>query len=261
LRNVPVVVGGSATGGGVVGLLVGIYDAKRKRSEQRIAAERETARRLSRQLSVLNRVLRHDIRNDVTVIHGNADRILQGADAEGPARAIKRKASRLHGLSESAREVESLIERDGAETEPVDIAALLDAERRRLVRNSDAEVEASIPETAWASASPKIGTAIGHIVENAVEHNDSESPRVEIAAAVDGKDVVLRVADNGPGLPEEEIRVLERGHETAVEHTSGLGLWLANWIVTESGGEIAFESGDTGRSVVTIRLPRTTPPG
>jgi hypothetical protein len=82
-----------------------------------------------------------------------------------------------------------------------------------------------------------------------------------IGAAVDGEDVVLRVADNGPSLPEEEIRVLERGHETVVEHTSGLGLWLANWIVTESGGEIAFESGDTGRSVVTIRLPRTTPPG
>jgi signal transduction histidine kinase len=260
LPDVGVVVSASATGGGVVGLLIGIYDAERKQTERRMAAERETARRLGRRLSVLNRVLRHDIRNDVTVIRGNAERILDGADSEEPARAIKRKASKLHRLSESAREIESLIERDGVATEPIDVAAVLDSEARDLRRSPGVAVETSIPEAAWASASSKIGIAIGHVVENAVEHNDADDPRVEIEADVDGGNVILRIADNGPGFPESEIRVLERGHETDVEHASGLGLWLANWIVTDSGGSITFERGDPRGSVVIIGLPRADPP-
>jgi signal transduction histidine kinase len=67
--------------------------------------------------------------------------------------------------------------------------------------------------------------------------------------------VEIVVADDDPGIPEEEIEILERGEETGLEHTSGLGLWLVHWIVTESGGSVAFESSDTGGSVVRLRLP------
>ncbi|MFB6228397.1 MAG: sensor histidine kinase [Halobacteriales archaeon] len=118
-----------------------------------------------------------------------------------------------------------------------------------------------MPEEAWAVASPKVETAVGHLVENAVEHNDSESPWIRIEAHVDDSHVELRILDDGPGLPEKEIRVLERGHETAFEHASGLGLWLANWIVTESGGEIGFSRDESRGSTVVIRLPRATPVG
>jgi signal transduction histidine kinase len=259
LRDMGVVVVASATGGSVVGFLIGIYDAERKRNERRMASERRKAERLGQRLTVLNRVLRHDIRNDVNVIHGNADRILDGAGADEPARTIKRKAMRLNRLSESAREVESLLSHGECPTEPVDITSLLKEERRGMTRYGDVDIETSIPDGVWVSASPKIETAIGHLVENAVEHNDSASPRIRIEAAVEESHVELRVIDNGPGLPEEEIRVLERGHETEIEHASGVGLWLANWIVTESGGEITFERDESRGSVVTVRLPRATP--
>jgi signal transduction histidine kinase len=260
LLNIGVVVAATATGGGVVGFLIGVYDAERKRNERRIAMEREKAERLGQRLTVLNRVLRHDIRNDVNVIHGNADRILEETDAGEPARTIKRKAMRLTRLSESAREIESLLARGASRTEAIDIAELLNEKHRSMAPYDDIEVETSIPASLRVSANPKIETAIDHLVENAAEHNDSESPWIRIEAGIEDSYVELRVMDNGPGLPEEEIQVLERGHETEIEHTSGLGLWLANWIVTESGGEITFQRDESRGSVVTVRLPRASPP-
>jgi signal transduction histidine kinase len=260
LHNVPVVVGASGTGGGVFGFLIGGYDAARRRSERRMAAERERAKRLSQRLSVLNRVLRHDIRNEVTVIHGNAERILDGVEEDAPALTIKRKVTELHRLSESAREMESLLAFEEIPTETVDIADLIEAERRSLIRDGTVDIETSIPDEAWATANPKIDTAVGHIVENAIEHNDSESPKVEIDVSVSEEEVELVVADNGPGLPEEEVNALERGHETDIDHASGLGLWLANWVVTESDGDLTFECDDPGGTTVRINLPRARPP-
>jgi len=259
LRNAVVVVSATATGGAVIGLLIGIYDAERRRSERRMAAEREKAERLGRRLSVLNRVLRHDIRNDVNVIHGNADRIINGSGAETPARTIKEKATKLHRLSESARQIETLLEREGAPVEPVDLVDLLSEERRRLTSNPGVAVEADLPEKARASASPMIDSAVWNIVENAIEHSDRETPRVEIGAEVGSEWVEIRITDDGPGIPDSEVRVLERGHETDLDHGSGLGLWLTNWIVTESGGKIRFEENEPRGSVVTIRLPRADP--
>jgi len=256
LENVAFVVSGSATGGAVVGFLIGIYDAERRQTERRMAAEREKAERLGRRLSVLNRVLRHDIRNDVNVIHGNADRIIEDAGASEPARTIKRKAEKLSRMSENARQIESLLEREGAPVEPVDLAHLLEKERERLAIDPDVAVEADLPGEARASASPMIESAIGNVVKNAVEHSDRGTPRVEMDVEVGAEHVEVRIADDGPGIPDREVRVLERGHETDLDHGSGLGLWLTNWIVTESGGEIAFERNDPRGSVVRIRLPR-----
>ncbi|MFB6296499.1 MAG: sensor histidine kinase [Halobacteriales archaeon] len=249
------------TGGAVVGYLIGVYDADRIETERGMAAERERAETLGRRLSVLNRVLRHDIRNDVNVILGNADRIVKGANPEGPAQTIKRKASKLHRVSETAREIESLLGSEEFPTESIDVATLAEAKMQDVQRERPRiEVETSIPGAAWASANPLIESAIENVVENAVEHNDSETPRLSVTVEITARTVAVRIADNGPGVPEDELAVLQRGHETDLDHASGLGLWLANWIVTESGGDVDFEENDPRGSVVTIRLPRTDPP-
>lgn len=64
------------------------------------------------------------------------------------------------------------------------------------------------------------------------------------------------MADNGPGIPECELGVLERGYETPLEHTSGLGLWLVNLIVRESDGDLLYAENDPRGSKITIRLQR-----
>jgi signal transduction histidine kinase len=69
-----------------------------------------------------------------------------------------------------------------------------------------------------------------------------------------GGQAVLRIADDGPGLPPVERRVLEAGAETQLTHSTGLGLWLTNWIVRVSNGRVAVDTGDDG-TTVDLELP------
>jgi sensor histidine kinase regulating citrate/malate metabolism len=62
--------------------------------------------------------------------------------------------------------------------------------------------------------------------------------------------------DDDPGVPPEELAVLEDGGETPLRRSSGLGLWLITWIVTESAGTVTFRESDLGGTVVDIRLRR-----
>uniref|UniRef100_UPI003567E59A ATP-binding protein n=1 Tax=Salinigranum sp. TaxID=1966351 RepID=UPI003567E59A len=100
------------------------------------------------------------------------------------------------------------------------------------------------------------------LVENAVEHNDTDAPWVCVSVertAVDGERYVdLTVADDGPPIPEADREVLV-GRDPSLDDASGLGLWLVNWIVTDSGGEVTYEPNDPRGNVVTVRLD--TPDG
>ncbi|WP_394338989.1 sensor histidine kinase [Halorubrum sp. CSM-61] len=72
-------------------------------------------------------------------------------------------------------------------------------------------------------------TAIEEGVENAVKHNDSPSPTVRIRVERrDGEWIEIEIEDDGPGIPEHETHVLERG-ETSLKHADRLGIWLMYW--------------------------------
>lgn len=116
------------------------------------------------------------------------------------------------------------------------------------------------PEKIAVHAHPLVESALRNVIENAVEHNDKETARITIesvSADRAGADFIeIRIADNGPGIPAGEREVLKRGYETRLEHTSGLGLWLVNWIVVESDGQIRFEENGPDGSVVCLQFKR-----
>lgn len=71
---------------------------------------------------------------------------------------------------------------------------------------------------------------LSNLVENAVEHADTDSPTVELAAVIGSEDtqypVTLTVVDDGPGIPDREVEILDAGQETPLKHGSGIGLWV-----------------------------------
>lgn len=71
--------------------------------------------------------------------------------------------------------------------------------------------------------------------------------------------VDLVVVDDGPGIPPTERLVIASGGESALDHSSGLGLWLVDWVVTRSGGAVAITDRSPGTTVV-LRFPATDPP-
>lgn len=253
--------------GGVLGLCIGIYDGQRRKHEHNLQREHNRAQAASNRLSVLNRVLRHDIRNIVTVIQGNATLLLnEEKNPERAAEIIHSKASELEEVSDLARELKQLMERESTEIKSVDIEPIV-REKVARVRDQNPHVnfETDIPMSIKTTVSPLIGRAIEELLENAVEHNDTDNPQVAVTVSTptsglqaDGggpETVVITIRDNGPGIPYDQLEVLERGREIDLEHTNGLGLWLVRWVVDISGGEISFKTGGRRGTTIDMELP------
>ncbi|WP_283404189.1 ATP-binding protein [Halorubrum sp. DM2] len=66
--------------------------------------------------------------------------------------------------------------------------------------------------------------------------------------------VLITVADEGPGFPEDERQVLANGKKEALVHGQGVGLYLAYWVVRSLDSEIEVSESQPG-TTITVRLP------
>ena len=217
-----------------------------------------TERKRTEQLvRLLNRVLRHNLRNDLNVLLGVGTHLQSGLteddDLSELGERIERTANRLLGTSEQARELERYARRE-RDPRRLDPAALFDA-----VTNDAPEgttVDAAVRTERGICAGPELETALTELVENAVEHDPGAETRIELGATADGEWVELTVRDDGTGIDDMEAAAIDAGEETDLVHCSGLGLWLVNWIVTRYGGSFGVSERDDGAgSVASIKLP------
>lgn len=215
-----------------------------------------------KRVEVLNRVLRHDLRNGMNIIEGSAERLAALADdreAESYARAIRDRTDELIELAAKTRVVERTLDRTGI-SGPVDaIEAVETVIDRVRTTHGDPVIERSLPPRAEVQSDDLLTEAIYNVVENAIEHTDRADPTVEISVSPsdpDAETVTITVADDGPGIPEEERKLLEEEREiTQLRHASGLGLWLVDWVVTQAGGELQFEENEPRGTIVHLQLP------
>ena len=204
-------------------------------------------------IGVLNRILRHNLRNDMGVIIGFADMIAERTEGETAqmARQISEKSTELSALSEKAQDLQKAVQ-SLEQFAPRDVLADVEATVAEL-RTEFPETEFSI-ETAPCEdvmATETLRLVLRELGENAAKYGDSSGVTYGIEMTEDGE-VAIRVQDGGPGLPEMERHVLEVGRETPLRHGSGLGLWIVNWIVTGLGGEVTTTVDDG--TTVTVRL-------
>lgn len=219
-------------------------------------------REYEQRLGVLNRVLRHDLRSSLTVVLGNLEFLTEAVSDQETldrAEAIREQARKLEALSEKARHIDQQMANTGDRLQCIDVAAVL---RHRLAdfreTHPEALVEASVPDERYVRADPMLDAAIEYVFDNAVLHNDAERPTIAVSlseANIDGVGYVdVTITDDGPGLPADEREVLLQGVESPLAHTSGLGLWLVNWIVGRSKGELRLADREPHGTEVTVRL-------
>ena len=221
-----------------------------------ITAQKQREQRLT----VLNRLFRHNIRNDITVIRGHLDLLGEDCDSEH-VEVIADRIEDIRGLSEAAHQIERLQHSDGSERTTFDLDALLrDRTGRLRTEGTAVDLRREVRVEGRVVGHELLPYALDNVLDNAVEHNDAATPRVEVTAEPEaGTDrVTLSVVDNGPGLPETEEAVLATGTETPLSHSTGTGLWLTQWIVRESDGSVAVSESDLGGTAVEIRLRRPT---
>jgi signal transduction histidine kinase len=96
----------------------------------------------------------------------------------------------------------------------------------------------------------RLEQAVGNLVDNALRHGAGV---VTLGAEMHGADLTIRIADEGPGLPEsiagDAFRPFQRGPGKSAGNGSGLGLAIASEIVTAHGGRIATRSTTDGFTV------------
>lgn len=217
-----------------------------------------TAHRRTREsLRVLNRVLRHNLRNDANVVLGNLRSLRERLDGDDEATvaAAADRVERMLDRAETTRRFGRVLAGDGDETlYPVRLDNAVD-QALTAVDDDGATVDVSLPaEPLFVVADETLTAAIRAVVDNAVTHAGDE-PTVEITAAVDGGDVALLVADDGPGIDSRRRdRVFGREELSAVHHGEGLSLFLVDRLLSVYGGEVSVADDEPTGSVFELRF-------
>ena len=173
-------------------------------------------------------MLRHNLRNHLTLIQGRAEMIADADDESAAAHAdeILRSAAKLTELADSAREMCDIVDAR-EETTTIDLAA---AARHAVAaardRSSEATVELAVEAEPTVRAHPAVATAIEHLVRNGIEHTDTSGGPTTVAVTVTATDErgIVTVCDDGPAIPDAELAVLTDGNESPLRHGSGAGL-------------------------------------
>jgi len=211
-----------------------------------------------RHLDVLHRVLRHNLRNDLNVVLGMATKIIETTDEDetrAAATKIRQTASELSQLSDEANTIAKVLG-EQATMRPVELDPLVDEVVADIEpRFEAAAISADVPAGTAVSANDKLQIVLRSLLDNAIRHNDSSEPRTTVTAnRLNPSTVELAVADNGPGIPADEQRIITDDEITPLNHGSGLGLWLVKCIVDTYGGSLDIETPQSGGTVVRLRL-------
>lgn len=213
-------------------------------------------------LRVLNRLLRHNIRNDLTAIRGYAGTLADSiSDPEliEYAGQIDTAADNLLSTSEKAKEMVDLILAPVRDTANLDVEPVVKTVSRALEREYPAAtVNVAIDGSVVAECDERLGIVLEQLIENGIEHNTDDHPQVDVRVSGRGDTARIEIADTGPGIPEDEWSMINeevRDAPTQLRHGKGIGLILTQWIVDEFGGSVQYsERPETGSRVI-VRLP------
>ena len=229
--------------------------------ERNITEERIT----TQVIDVLDRVLRHNVRTSVNVIDGFASVLedeLEGTDHRAAVQAIRERSAALREISEQTTAIRDLI-RGGDDGQPLALSDLPTIIERCQNEFDDAtitlEMDADTDRAIQNGAVFQM--ALEEAIENAVIHNEQETPTVEVTVTdTDAHETRIEIVDNGPPIPQSEWSVIKTGKETPLVHSQGLGLWVMYWAATALGGQVHHRERDPRGNIITFELPTAVDP-
>lgn len=217
-------------------------------------------RRYASTSRVLSRLLRHDLRNELNLLYGYLDQAASKTDDPAALDALelaRDQVMQIVGRSDQVRKLRELLEQSyDAESSPVRVAELVE-ERVLAAQKQFPEADFSLGNVPGVRvyADDLLPAALDALLENAVEHNDKDVPRIDVDVVDRQTDVVIRIRDNGPGVPASQ-RDLIFGREDVdvVHHGTGLGLFLVDNIVDNYDGAVWVEDNDPEGAIFAVRL-------
>ncbi|WP_435129417.1 PAS domain-containing protein [Halobaculum sp. D14] len=230
----------------------------------RVAAERELERERNR-LAVLNQIVRHDIRNDMSVALGWGEILgshVDDGEAEDALERVLNAATHTKNLTGAVGDLAEILGADDPELTEVSLRDTIDSEVTHVRSNFDYRagpltVDVGDVPDVDVEATALLSSVLGNVLDNAVFHNDSDDVHIDVSVEERPETVVVRIADNGPGIPDDRKRdVFGRGEKGLESAGSGLGLYLADNLVETYGGSIWVVDNEPTGAVFCIELRR-----
>jgi len=209
--------------------------------------------------------LAHEVRNPLSSLDIHVQLLEEDLSALAP-QLREQLTPRLEIIHGELHRLDGIVERflrlagpAGVDLEPVEIPRIL-THICELLRPEAAAREIEISAQPDNSLPPvladpvRLTQALLNVVINAIQAVERKG-RVEVSASVADGMVFVAVSDNGPGIPPERLASIFDPYFTTKTEGSGLGLWIAQQIVTAHGGSLEAGNRPTGGAVVTMRLP------
>ncbi|WP_234553822.1 ATP-binding protein [Thermus caliditerrae] len=210
----------------------------------------------------------HELRTPLAVIMGLAELLREEPLSEGAQESVElilESAFRLKTMVDNLLDTSRLeAGRFEVARRPVNLKPLLlDLARsfQGVARLSGVEFRVEVAELPVMEADPdRLVQVVGNLLSNAFKFTPPGG-EVRLAAQVEGEDLVLEVADTGPGIPKEELPKLFQRYARAKNASArgvagtGLGLFISKHIVEAHGGRIEVESEEGKGSLFRVILP------
>ncbi len=202
--------------------------------------------RMAENLKIINRILRHDILNDLAVIRGYAEIGEDKTDQEFCRKIVNRVDKAVETI-EKLKNIEMAL--GESELYPVRISDVV----KGIMDSYDVDWEMEGDGVVYADDG--FYSVIDNLVSNAIKHG--KSTRIKFEVKYEGDDAVIRVIDNGTGIPDEfRSSIFEEGF--SLGESSGLGLYIVRKLVEKYGGSIDVSENRPSGAVFTIKLKRAT---
>ena len=226
--------------------------SRRKEYEQRLLEQRDD-------LETLNEVLRHDIRNDLQLIEAYADMLEDHVDEAGREHLarVQRSTDNAISLTTTARTLAEVLLRSDTDIGSISLADTL-TEEFESVRATNPEavmrLNDPIPDVDVV-AGELLSSVFRNLLKNAIQHNDKPTPEVDVDVAIEDDTVIVRIADNGPGIqPELRDEIFGKGEKGLESEGTGIGLYLVRSLVENYDGSVRVEGNDPEGAVFVVEL-------
>lgn len=207
----------------------------------------------------------HELRTPITALQNVLENVVDGV-AQPDAATMRTALAQTERLGRLVTELLDLSRIDAgahrldkAEFALEPLLSEVVAEASVAARGVRFTVDVSPPSATVYADEARLAQVVANLLDNAVRHGPAGG-EVRVSATV-GSDLVLEVADDGPGIaPQDRERVFERftRGERAGGGGTGLGLNIARWVVDLHGGTIAVVDGPGCQ--IRATLPATCPP-
>jgi PAS domain S-box-containing protein len=209
-----------------------------------ITSERTRQQRVT----VLNRVLRHNLRNELNAIRGYVNLLGEASvEKEDIIGEVNTLIDDLNTTGTKAQRIEKVLSLPSFTRKKTPLQDIV-MQATQNVMLSNQSLTVNIPTNVSTHVNKGVlEILITEALRNAVEH--AEATEIQISY----EEGAIHITDNGVGIPNEELTAIRNVTETELNHGSGLGLWLIKWGADTFNGTATFTSDN--ETTVTITLP------